>query len=109
MGKVALDVLIEEQLSERAAKMGAYFQTQLKNISSPLIKEVRGKGLLIGVEIDERYPAHDICKKLLGHGLLTKETHNTVIRLAPPLVVTEDHIDTAVTAIKHVLADIGGS
>ncbi len=106
VGKAALDVLIEEQLIERAAKMGTYFIKQLKNIESPLIKEVRGKGLLIGLEINASYSAHDICLKLLGHGILTKETHHTVIRLAPPLIVTVEHIDTAVTVIKHVLAEV---
>ena len=106
VGKAALDVLIEEQLIERAAKLGTYFIKQLKNIESPLIKEVRGKGLLIGLEINASYSAHDICLKLLGHGILTKETHHTVIRLAPPLIVTVEHIDTAVTAMKHVLAEV---
>lgn len=101
----ALDVLLKENLIERAAKMGTYFQDQLKAIHSPLIKEVRGKGLLLGLVIDEHYKAHDICLKLLGHGILTKETHHTVIRFAPPLIVTEDHIDTVVTALKHVLKE----
>lgn len=104
VGKAALDVLIEENLIEKAAKMGAYFQDQLKKIHSFLIKDVRGKGLLIGLEVDERYSAHDICLKLLGHGILTKETHQTVIRFAPPLIVNEEHIDTTVTALKHVFA-----
>ncbi len=105
VGKAALDVLIEENLIEKAAKMGAYFQDQLKKMHSFLIKDVRGKGLLIGLEVDERYSAHDICLKLLGHGILTKETHHTVIRFAPPLIVNEEHIDTTVTALKHVFAE----
>jgi ornithine--oxo-acid transaminase len=103
VGKAALDVLIEEKLIERAEKMGHYFQSQLKAIHSPLIKAVRGKGLLIGLEIDGQRNAHDICLELLKHGILTKETHRTVIRSAPPLIVTEEQIDLTVEALKQVL------
>lgn len=106
VGKAALDVLVEEKLVERAEKMGQYFREQLKRIQSPLIKDVRGKGLLMGLEVDARYPAHDICLALLKHGILTKETHRTVIRFAPPLIITEEQIDTAVNALKEVFAEI---
>lgn len=106
VGFTALEVLVEENLMDNAKKMGAYFQSQLKTIHSPLIKAIRGKGLLIGLEIDERYPAHDICIKLLGHGVLTKETHHTVIRFAPPLIITEEQIDVVIMALKHVFAEI---
>jgi ornithine--oxo-acid transaminase len=106
VGNAALDVLIEEKLIERAEKTGAYFQQQLKGIPSKLIKDVRGKGLLIGLEIDESYPAHDICLKLLKHGILTKETHHTVIRFAPPLIISEEQIDAAVKSLQEVFADI---
>ncbi|TAK77164.1 MAG: ornithine--oxo-acid transaminase [Gammaproteobacteria bacterium] len=105
VGYAALNVLMEENLTERAAKLGTYFHDRLKSLSSPLIKEVRGKGLLIGVEVDKSYPAREICLKLLQHGILTKDTHGTVIRFAPPLVVTEEHIDKAVEALKQVLMD----
>ncbi len=101
----AIDVLVEENLVERAATMGEYFQQQLRNIHSPLIKDVRGKGLLIGVEIDARYSAHAICLDLLEHGVLTKETHETVIRLAPPLIISTEQIDTVVHALTQVLAN----
>lgn len=101
----ALALLSEENLIERAEKMGSYFQSQLRTIRSPLIKEVRGKGLLIGLEIDARCPAHDICLELLAHGVLTKETHHTVIRFAPPLIITETQIDTVVNALQQVLAE----
>ena len=98
------NVLIEEQLIERSAKLGEYFQQQLKTIHSPLIKEVRGKGLLIGLEIDEQRSAHDICLELLQHGVLTRETHATVIRFAPPLIITKEQIDTVVDVLKQVFA-----
>ena len=103
VGHAALEVLEEEKLSERAATLGAYFMQQLKAIQSPCIKEVRGCGLLIGLEIDAAYPAHAICLNLLPLGILTKETHKTVIRFAPPLVITEEQIDEVIQAIKKVL------
>lgn len=103
---VALETLIEEKLTERAEELGEYFRAQLREIQSPLIKEVRGKGLLIGVEIDQDFPAHDICIKLLDHGLLTKETHHTVIRFAPPLIITKTQIDSAVRALELVLMEL---
>lgn len=106
VGEAALQVLLEENLIEHAATVGEYFQQQLKNIRSPLIKEVRGRGLLIGLEIDERYKAHDICLKLLKHGVLTKETHDTVIRFAPPLIITEEQINTVVNALKQVFDEL---
>lgn len=106
VGKAALDVLMEEKLIERAATLGDYFQAQLKTIDSPLIKDVRGKGLLIGVEIDAHCPARQICLKMLEHGVLTKETHGTVIRFAPPLIITKEQIDTVVEALRAVLAEI---
>jgi len=105
VGKAALDLLMEDQLIERAARMGDYFQAQLKRLVSPLIKDVRGKGLLIGLEIDEKYPARILCLKLLQHGVLTRDTHGTVIRFAPPLIITEEQIDTAVSALQKVLAE----
>ncbi len=106
VGFAALNVLVEDKLVERAAKLGEYFQDALRSINSPLIKDVRGKGLLIGVEIDARVPAHDICLKLLKRGVLTKETHNTVIRFAPPLIVTEEQIDETVKALSEVLVEM---
>lgn len=106
VGFAALGLLVEENLIENANQMGEYFRAQLRTIRSPLIKDVRGKGLLIGVEIDERYPAHDICVKMLHHGVLSKDTHGTVIRFAPPLVITREQIDIAVNALKHVISTI---
>lgn len=109
VGHAALDVLLEDHLIERAAETGAYFQEQLRALSSPLVKEVRGRGLLIGLEIDERYPAHDVCLKLLKHGVLTKETHQTVIRFAPPLMITKEQINHAINALKQVFAEVEAS
>lgn len=106
VGLEAINVLFEEELIKRAAVLGDYFLQQLKNLRSPLIENVRGKGLLIGVEINEKYDAHEICLQLLEQGILTKETHKTVIRFAPPLVITSEEIDTAVYAIKTALQEI---
>ena len=102
----AIDVLIEEQLPERARDMGDYFMRQLRAIPSPLIREVRGRGLLIGVEL-ERGPvsARQVCEGLLQHGVLTKDTHHTVLRFAPPLIVSRAQIEEAVAALRAVLAD----
>lgn len=106
VGLAAFNVLLDEKLIERADKMGRYFQEQLKTIQSPLIKDVRGKGLLIGLEVDSAYPAHDICIKLLDHGVLSKDTHGTVIRFAPPLIITEEQIDMTVNALKKVFSEM---
>jgi ornithine--oxo-acid transaminase len=102
----AIDVLIEEKLIECAADRGEYFMQQLKDIHSDVIDDVRGKGLLIGLEINPRYAARDICLKLLKHGVLTKETHRTVIRLAPPLIISKEQIDDVLVALKRVILDI---
>lgn len=106
VGLTALNVLIEENLPERAEKIGQYFYQQLKALTSPVIKEVRGKGLLIGLEVQKGFSAYDICIKLLKHGIITKDTHSTVIRFAPPLIITEAQIDQAMQAIKEVLAEV---
>ena len=105
----ALDVLVEERLPERAAELGAWFMTQLRALNSPLVKEVRGKGLLIGVEIKASYgTARPYCEKLMDLGILAKETHHQVIRFAPPLVITRDELEWALERIRQVLLP-GGS
>lgn len=106
VGKVALEVLRDENLIVAAEKKGKYFIAQLKKLRSPLIKDVRGRGLLIGLEIDAKYPAREICLKLLKRGILTKETHQTVIRFAPPLIIDEKQIDEVVRALQEVLDEI---
>lgn len=98
----ALDVIEEENLVEQSLKLGNYFVKRLKEIDNPLIKEIRGRGLFIGVELTES--ARSYCEKLKEQGLLCKETHDTVIRFAPPLVITEEELDWAIERIKNVLA-----
>jgi ornithine--oxo-acid transaminase len=84
--------------------MGDYFLSQLKGIDSPLIKEIRGRGLLIGVELlPEAGGARGFCERLKTKGLLCKETHENVIRFAPPLVITKEEIDWAMERIEPVL------
>lgn len=97
----ALDVLIDEKLAEKSLELGQYFINKLKEIKNPMIKDVRGRGLFIGVELDE--PARKYCEELKEHGLLCKETHDTVIRFAPPLVITKEELDWAIERIHKVL------
>ncbi|TDL80843.1 ornithine--oxo-acid transaminase [Peribacillus frigoritolerans] len=99
----ALQVLEEEKLSERSLKLGAYFKEKLADINNPLIKEVRGRGLFIGVELT--VPARPYCEKLKDEGLLCKETHETVIRFAPPLVISEEDLEWAIEKITRVLSE----
>lgn len=106
IGCAAIDIIMEENLVAQAEKVGNYFRAELETIRSPLVKDIRGKGLLIGLEVDKQYPARKICLKLLQHGILTKETHRTVIRFAPPLIINEAQIDIAVNALKHVFSNI---
>lgn len=105
VGLAAINILVNDGLIENAEKLGIYFQEQLRHLHSPLIKEVRGKGLLIGVEIVPEVDAHELVVKLLSYGVLTKETHGTVIRLAPPLIITKEQIDVAVDAMRQVFAE----
>jgi ornithine--oxo-acid transaminase len=108
VGLTALEVLLEEGLSERAAEMGAYLLARLRAISSPAVTDVRGKGLLIGVELDpRRASARAFVETLLRHGVLSKDTHGTVARFAPPLVIERSEIDWAVARIRDALAEYG--
>ena len=101
----ALDVIVGERLPERSAEMGAYFMERLRAMKSQRVKEVRGKGLLIGVEIKEEHgTARPYCEKLMGLGILAKETHHQVIRFAPPLVISREEADWALDRIAKVLA-----
>ena len=104
VGRIAIKVLFEEGMIENAAMLGPYFTEKLSQINSPHIKEVRGKGLLIGVELkEEAGGARKFCLKLMEKGILCKETHKHVIRFAPPLIITRDEIDWAVEKIAEVL------
>lgn len=102
----ALCILEDEHLILRAQQLGDYFIAKLKSVRSSLIKEVRGKGLLIGVEIVPHCPAKKLCLKLLERGILTKETHHTVLRFAPPLIVETGHIDYVVESLQAVCAEL---
>lgn len=97
----AMNVLVEEKLADRSQELGEYFKAKLKEIQNPIIKEVRGRGLFIGVELKE--PARKYCEALKAEGLLCKETHETVIRFAPPLVINKEELDWAIERIKKVL------
>jgi ornithine--oxo-acid transaminase len=98
----SMNVLVEEKLAERSLKLGEYFMNKLKEINNPVIKEVRGRGLFIGVELNES--ARKYCEELKEQGLLCKETHDTVIRFAPPLVISEEELDWAIERINKVLS-----
>lgn len=105
VARTALRVLIEEGMIENSAAMGAYFLGELKKIRSPAIKEVRGRGLMIGVELfPEAGGGRVYCEKLMSLGILCKETHDHIIRFAPPLVIRKDEVDWALERIEKVLA-----
>lgn len=99
----ALDVIIDDNLAKRSAELGAYFMEKLREIQNPVIKEVRGRGLFIGMELYEA--ARPYCEKLMELGLLCKETHDTVIRFAPPLVISREELDWAIEQIKQAFTE----
>lgn len=104
VARAALRVIREEKLAERSQQLGEYFLEQLSEIPGPHVKEVRGKGLLIGVELKpEAMGARRFCEALQMKGILAKETHDNVIRFAPPLVIDKETIDWALPAIREVL------
>jgi ornithine--oxo-acid transaminase len=101
VGRAALDVIVDEDLPGRSAELGAYFKGRLERIECDDIKEVRGRGLFIGVEMHSE--ARPYCEALRDRGVLCKETHGTVIRFAPPLIITREEIDWALEQIEEVL------
>jgi ornithine--oxo-acid transaminase len=101
IGSAALDVIVDEALAQRSKELGAYFKGRLERIESPHIREIRGKGLLIGVETYK--PARLFTELLFEHGVLCKETHEHVIRFAPPLIISREEIDWALSRIEEVL------
>ena len=104
IGTAALNVLIDERLDKRAERLGEYFRKRLKEMKNPLFKEVRGKGLLIAVELTkEAGPARKYTEALMQNGLLAKETHESTIRFAPPLIIKKEEIDTAIGIIKKTI------
>ena len=104
IAREALNVLVEEKLVENSAELGAYFKEKLQAIPSKHVKEIRGKGLFVGVELnDEAGGARRFCEALQQKGILAKETHTTVIRFAPPLVIDKETINWALAIIEEVL------
>lgn len=105
VAREALHVIKDEKLAERSAELGQYFIDKLRRIKSTLVKDIRGKGLFVGVEINpQKATARSVCEQLMSLGLLSKETHETVVRLAPPLVITRDQLDWAVEQLNAVLS-----
>ncbi|MEA3396976.1 MAG: ornithine--oxo-acid transaminase [Chloroflexota bacterium] len=104
VARESLKVIVEERLPERSQELGEYFKTQLQAIHSPYVKEIRGKGLFIGVELkDDVGGARPFCEALKERGILAKETHDTVIRFAPPLIISKEELDWVLGEIRAVL------
>lgn len=103
----ALKVLEDEKLAERSERLGNYFMKRLRDIRSSAIRDIRGRGLFIGVELHES--ARPYCERLMSAGLLCKETHETTIRFAPPLTIKESEIDWALERIEQVLINNEGA
>ncbi len=106
VAREALRVLVEEKLVENSAKLGPWFMDELRKIKSKSIKKVRGKGLFIGLVLDR--PARPYCEALMAEGMLCKETHENVIRFAPPLVITKKELNMALRRVKKVFKQIDG-
>jgi ornithine--oxo-acid transaminase len=102
VARTALRVIVEENLPQRSAELGAWFLAELQSLKHPAIKEIRGRGLLVGIELHG--PARSYCERLAGQGLLCKETHDNVIRLAPPLVTAREDLAWALERIRTVFS-----
>ena len=104
VARASLNVIVEEKLVEKSATLGEYFMEQLAEIPSPWVKEIRGRGLLIGVELNKQAGgARRFCEALMRDGILCKETHQNVIRFAPPLIIDRETIDWALPRIRAAL------
>jgi ornithine--oxo-acid transaminase len=104
VGIASLDVIVEERLAERAAELGAWFMDELRGLDSPVVEEVRGRGLLVGVVIrKEAGLARPFCEALMERGILAKETHDQVVRFAPPLVIERAQLEETLDAAREVL------
>ena len=107
IGLEALNILEDEKLAEKSAELGAYLKEQLESLNSGLITEVRGVGLWIGMDIDpSKASAREVCERLQHKGLLCKETHETVVRFAPPLTISKADIEWAIEQVRSVLSDM---
>ncbi len=102
IGLAALDVIVREKLPANAAKQGEYFRRRLKEMRHPLVVDIRGKGLLTGLEF--RIPTRPLCEKLMERGVLAKDSHEMTIRFAPPLTITRSQLDSALRAIRTALS-----
>jgi ornithine--oxo-acid transaminase len=104
VARTALKVLREEGMIENAAEMGGYFLEGLRSMADDRVRDVRGRGLLIGMEFKpEAGGARQYCEKLMGAGILCKETHENIIRFAPPLVIKRDEVDWALETIARAI------
>ncbi len=108
IARKALQVLMEEKMVENSAHMGQYFLSELKKINSPTIKEIRGKGLMIAIELkkESQITARQLCERLSENEILCKDTHLYTIRFAPPLIIKRDEVDFVVNKIREVLSDL---
>jgi len=105
VSRAAMRTLIEEKLTEKSAELGAYLMGKLKTLKNPMIKEIRGRGLFIGLELKPQAGgARKYCQQLKELGMLCKETHENVIRFAPPLVITKEQLDWAFERVEKVLS-----
>jgi ornithine--oxo-acid transaminase len=107
IGLEALNILVDEDLTANSAAMGERLIDGLRNIGSPLITDIRGRGLLIGVDIDPHVTtARAVCERLMERGILTKETHETVVRIAPPLIIDAQTVDWAIERFRDTLKEL---
>jgi len=103
----ALDVLFEEKLVDRSAELGAWLLAELQDLRSHIVLDVRGRGLFVGIEVDARYTtARPVVDRLLARGILSKDTHGTVVRIAPPLNIPRDDLEWAVREIRAVFREL---
>jgi ornithine--oxo-acid transaminase len=103
----ALDVLFEEKLIERSAELGAWLLSDLQDLRGPIVTDVRGRGLFVGIEIDaKRATARHVVDRLLARGILSKDTHGTVVRIAPPLNIPRDDLEWAAGEIRSVVREL---
>ncbi len=110
VGLEALAVMEDEGLVERSRNLGAHMLARLGAIKSPVLKEIRGRGLLVGAEVDPRYAsAREVCERLMQKGVLSKDTHDTVVRFAPPLVIAAHVLNWALDRFEEVLREIEAS
>lgn len=107
IGREALEILIDEDLIGNSSRMGDYLRKELAKLNSQLIVDIRGRGLLVGVEFDaDKISARSVCEELMRRGILSKETHETVVRFAPPLTVNRELIDWAIVRIDEAIKNL---